>query len=91
MAELSMKRHQRAKQLVVFFGAAGIGTGGDWGADAVLRACCKVVCCPRGTDQRRGRVVLVDEHRTSWVSSALNGQQPCEEQLDLEQPTRPGD
>ncbi|GFH30469.1 hypothetical protein HaLaN_29334 [Haematococcus lacustris] len=28
MAELSMKRHKRAKQLVVFFGAAGIGTGG---------------------------------------------------------------
>ncbi|GFH20286.1 hypothetical protein HaLaN_17380 [Haematococcus lacustris] len=24
---------------------------------------------PRGTDQRRGRVVLVDEHRTSRVSS----------------------
>ncbi|GFH24719.1 hypothetical protein HaLaN_22569 [Haematococcus lacustris] len=28
MAELSMKRHGRAKQLVVFFGAAGIGTAG---------------------------------------------------------------
>ncbi|KAJ9526449.1 hypothetical protein QJQ45_009922 [Haematococcus lacustris] len=28
MAELSMKRHGRAKQLVVFFGAADIGTGG---------------------------------------------------------------
>ncbi|KAJ9512917.1 hypothetical protein QJQ45_029067 [Haematococcus lacustris] len=42
MAEVSMERHGRAKQLVVFFGAAGIGTGGGWGADAVLRACCKV-------------------------------------------------
>ncbi|KAJ9508420.1 hypothetical protein QJQ45_011950 [Haematococcus lacustris] len=42
----------------------------------VLRACCKVVCRPRGTDQRRGRVVLVDKHRTSRVSSAVNGQQP---------------
>ncbi|KAJ9531060.1 hypothetical protein QJQ45_000941 [Haematococcus lacustris] len=31
---------------------------------------------PRGTDQRRGRVVLVDEHRTTQVSSAVNGQQP---------------
>ncbi|GFH17261.1 hypothetical protein HaLaN_13853 [Haematococcus lacustris] len=31
MAEVSMKRHGRAKQLVVFFGAAGIGTGGGWG------------------------------------------------------------
>ncbi|KAJ9532399.1 hypothetical protein QJQ45_010476 [Haematococcus lacustris] len=58
-------RHKRTKQLVVFFGAATIGTRGGWGADAVLRACCKVVCRPRGTDQRRGRVVLVDEHRTT--------------------------
>ncbi|KAJ9527234.1 hypothetical protein QJQ45_025492 [Haematococcus lacustris] len=45
MAELSMERHGRAKQMVVFFGAAGIGTGGGWGADAVLRACCKVAPC----------------------------------------------
>ncbi|KAJ9507201.1 hypothetical protein QJQ45_004810 [Haematococcus lacustris] len=76
MEEVSMQRHGHAKQLVVFFGAASIGTGGGWGADAVLRACCKVVCRPRGTDQRRGRVVLVDEHRTTQVSSAVNGQQP---------------
>ncbi|KAJ9521360.1 hypothetical protein QJQ45_001278 [Haematococcus lacustris] len=76
MAEVSMERHARTKQLVVFFGTASIGTGGGWGADAVLRACCKVVCRPRGTDQRRGRVVLVDEHRTTRVSSAVDGQQP---------------
>ncbi|KAJ9522967.1 hypothetical protein QJQ45_023766 [Haematococcus lacustris] len=91
MAEMSMERHGSAKQLVVFFGAAGIGTGGGWGADAVLLACCKMVCRPRGTDQRRGRVLLVDEHRTSRFSSAVNGQQPCEEELDHEQPTRPAD
>ncbi|GFH08165.1 hypothetical protein HaLaN_03084 [Haematococcus lacustris] len=41
--EMAMKRHGRAKQLVVFFYAASIGTRGGWGADAVLRACCKVV------------------------------------------------
>ncbi|KAJ9507113.1 hypothetical protein QJQ45_004730 [Haematococcus lacustris] len=35
-----------------------------------------------GTDQLRGRVVLVDEHRTTRVSSGVNGQQPCEEELD---------
>ncbi|GFH12417.1 uncharacterized protein HaLaN_08102 [Haematococcus lacustris] len=46
MAEVSTERHGHAKQLVVFFGAAGIGTGGGWGADAVLRACCKVVLEP---------------------------------------------
>ncbi|GFH08003.1 hypothetical protein HaLaN_02897 [Haematococcus lacustris] len=27
MAEVSMERHGRAKQLVVFFGAASVGTG----------------------------------------------------------------
>ncbi|KAJ9517131.1 hypothetical protein QJQ45_009107 [Haematococcus lacustris] len=91
MAEVSMQRHGRAKQLVVFFGAAGIGTEGGWGADAVLHACCKVVCRPRGTDQRRGRVMLVDEHHTTGVSSAVNGKQPCEEELDHEQPTRRAD
>ncbi|KAJ9510858.1 hypothetical protein QJQ45_027732 [Haematococcus lacustris] len=91
MAELSMKRHSHAKQLVVFFGAATIGTGGGWGADAVLRACCKVVCRPRGAGQRRGRVVLVDEHRTSGVSSAVIGKQPCEEELDKLSATRPAD
>ncbi|GFH16604.1 hypothetical protein HaLaN_13051 [Haematococcus lacustris] len=35
MAEVSMERHGRAKQLVVIFGAAGIGTRGGWGADAL--------------------------------------------------------
>ncbi|KAJ9505755.1 hypothetical protein QJQ45_028243 [Haematococcus lacustris] len=89
VAEVSMKRHGHAKQLVVFFGAATIGTGGGWGVDAVLRACCKVVCRPRGAGQRRGRVMLVDEHRTSRVSSAVNGQQPCEEELDNLSATRP--
>ncbi|KAJ9528883.1 hypothetical protein QJQ45_000449 [Haematococcus lacustris] len=89
MAELSMKRHKRAMQLVVFFGAATIGTGGGWGADAVLRACRKVVCRPRGKDQDGGRVVLVDEHRTSQVSSAVNGKQPCEEELNTLSATRP--
>ncbi|KAJ9514133.1 hypothetical protein QJQ45_002234 [Haematococcus lacustris] len=89
MAELSMKRHNRAKQLVVFFGAASIGTRGGWGADAVLRACRKVVCRPRGAGQRRGRVVLVDEHRTSRVSSAVNGKQPCEVELNTLSATRP--
>ncbi|KAJ9518089.1 hypothetical protein QJQ45_009978 [Haematococcus lacustris] len=85
MEEVCMQRHGHAKQLVVFFGAATVGTGGGWGADAVPRACCKVVCRPRGTDQRRGRVVLVDEHRTSQVSSAVNGQQHCESALVVRQ------
>ncbi|KAJ9514462.1 hypothetical protein QJQ45_016204 [Haematococcus lacustris] len=80
MAEVSMERHGHAKQLVVFFGAASIGTAGGWGVDAVLRACRKV---------GRGRVVLVDEHRTTRVSSAVNGKQPCEEELNTLSATRP--
>ncbi|KAJ9532319.1 hypothetical protein QJQ45_010382 [Haematococcus lacustris] len=44
---------------------------------------------PRGPDQLRGRVVLVDEHRTSRVSSAVNGKQPCEVELDKLSATRP--
>ncbi|KAJ9510400.1 hypothetical protein QJQ45_015866 [Haematococcus lacustris] len=91
MAELSMKRNNHAKQLVVFFGAVGIGARGGWGADAMLRACCKVVCRPKGIDQRRGRVVLVDKHRTSRVSSAVNGRQPCDNQLNKHRITRPAD
>ncbi|KAJ9515449.1 hypothetical protein QJQ45_016502 [Haematococcus lacustris] len=91
MAEVSMERHGHAKQPVVLFGAASIGTRGGWGADAVLRACCTVVCRPRGTDQRRGRVVLVDGHGTTQVSSAVNGQQPCEWQLNNRRATRPAD
>ncbi|KAJ9509832.1 hypothetical protein QJQ45_011568 [Haematococcus lacustris] len=58
-------------------------------ADAVLRACRKVVCRPRGKDQDGGRVVLVDEHRTSRVSSAVNGKLPCEVELNTLSATRP--
>ncbi|KAJ9509569.1 hypothetical protein QJQ45_011220 [Haematococcus lacustris] len=46
---------------------------------------------PKGPDQQRGRVVLVDEHRTSRVSSAVNGQQPCESRLSKRRATRPAD
>ncbi|KAJ9527105.1 hypothetical protein QJQ45_025199 [Haematococcus lacustris] len=35
------------------------------------------------------RRVLVDEHRTTRVSSAVNGQQPCEEELNKLSATRP--
>ncbi|KAJ9506281.1 hypothetical protein QJQ45_000185 [Haematococcus lacustris] len=43
---------------------------------------------PKGAGQLRGRVVLVHELRTTRVSSAVNDQQPYEEELDHEQPTR---
>ncbi|KAJ9505112.1 hypothetical protein QJQ45_006551 [Haematococcus lacustris] len=42
-----------------------------------------------GKDQDGGRVVLVDEHRTSRVSSAVNSKQPCEVELNTLSATRP--
>ncbi|KAJ9507387.1 hypothetical protein QJQ45_006381 [Haematococcus lacustris] len=78
MAEVSMERHGHAKQLVVFFAQLALAQGG---AGVLMR--------PRGAGQRRGRVVLVDEHRTTRVSSAVNGKQPCEEELNKLSATRP--
>ncbi|GFH09640.1 hypothetical protein HaLaN_04820 [Haematococcus lacustris] len=91
MAEVSWKGHFCVQQLVVFFGTAGIGTQGGWGADAMLRASCKVVCMSESTDQRQARVVLVYEFSKSRATSAVNGQQPREEQLDKHKPTGPAD
>ncbi|KAJ9531556.1 hypothetical protein QJQ45_014980 [Haematococcus lacustris] len=45
-ASVSQQEWGTRKQLVVFFGNAGIGTRGGWGAKAVLQACRKVVECP---------------------------------------------
>ncbi|GFH16224.1 uncharacterized protein HaLaN_12605 [Haematococcus lacustris] len=87
----SQKRWGTRKQLVVFFGNAGIGTRVGWGAKAVLRACRKVVERPNSgkpTDRVPGKVVTVDEFRTSRVSSAMNTPLPCEVELDRSKPTR---
>ncbi|KAJ9530397.1 hypothetical protein QJQ45_000770 [Haematococcus lacustris] len=90
----SQKRWGTRKQLVVFFGNAGIGTRGGCGAKAALQACRKVVeraNSGRPTDRVPGKVVTVDEFRTSRVSSAMNSPQPCGEELDRSKPTRPED
>ncbi|KAJ9531087.1 hypothetical protein QJQ45_000869 [Haematococcus lacustris] len=63
-------------------------------AKAVLQACRKVVeraNSGKPTDRVPGKVVTVDEFRTSRVSSILNSPQPCEEELDSSKPTRPKD
>ncbi|GFH07907.1 hypothetical protein HaLaN_02784, partial [Haematococcus lacustris] len=88
----SQQRWGTRKQLVVFFGNAGIGTWGGWGVNAVLQACRKVVERPNSgkpTDRVPGKVVTVDEFRTSRVSAAMNSPQPCERKLDCSKPTRP--
>ncbi|KAJ9525801.1 hypothetical protein QJQ45_009319 [Haematococcus lacustris] len=93
-ASVSQQEWGARKQLVVFFGNVGIGTRGGWGAKAVLQACRKVVeraNSGKPTDRVPGRVVTVDEFRTSRVSSILNSPQPCEEELDSSKPTRPED
>ncbi|GFH21699.1 uncharacterized protein HaLaN_19057, partial [Haematococcus lacustris] len=91
-AMVSQQRWGTRKQLVEFFGNAGIGTGGGWGAKAVLQACRKVVESPNSfkpTDRVKGKVVTVDGFRTSRVSSAMNSPKPCEAELDRSKPTRP--
>ncbi|KAJ9505448.1 hypothetical protein QJQ45_028706 [Haematococcus lacustris] len=65
---------------------------GGWGANAVLPACLKVVERPNSgkpTDRVSGKVVTVDDFRTSRVSAAMNSPQPCERKLDRSKPTRP--
>ncbi|KAJ9524108.1 hypothetical protein QJQ45_022528 [Haematococcus lacustris] len=91
-ASVSQQEWGARKQLVVFFGNASIGTRGGWGAKAVLQACRKVVERPNSgkpTDRVPGRVVTVNEVRTSRANSILNSPQPCEEELDSSKPTRP--
>ncbi|KAJ9533533.1 hypothetical protein QJQ45_026578, partial [Haematococcus lacustris] len=83
MAEVSMERHKRVKQLVVFFGAAGVGTRGGRGADAVLRAGCKVVSRSRGTSERLVRVVLV-------VAPRILPQPPCSQAASQPAASEPG-
>ncbi|KAJ9519778.1 hypothetical protein QJQ45_013455 [Haematococcus lacustris] len=93
-ADVSQQQWGTRKQLVVFFGNAGIGTRGGWGAKAVLQACRKVVERPNSgkpTDRVQGKVVTVDEFRTSRVSSAMHSPQPCEAGLGRSKPTRPDD
>ncbi|KAJ9513131.1 hypothetical protein QJQ45_029378, partial [Haematococcus lacustris] len=90
-ASVSQQQWGPRKQLVVFFGNAGIGTRGGWGAKAVLQACRKVVeraNSGKSTARLPGKVVTVDEFRASRVSSIMTCPQPVEKQLDNSKPTR---
>ncbi|GFH15806.1 hypothetical protein HaLaN_12107 [Haematococcus lacustris] len=76
-AMVSQQRWWTRKQLVVFFGNAGIGTRGlpQGGGEAKSG---------KQTDKLPGKLAAVDE-----LSSAVNSPQPCEEELDRSNPTRP--
>ncbi|KAJ9518129.1 hypothetical protein QJQ45_010118 [Haematococcus lacustris] len=57
----------------------------------IYQACRKVVeraNSGKPTDRVKGKLVTVDDIRTSRVSSAMNSPQPCEEELDRSKPTR---
>ncbi|KAJ9527760.1 hypothetical protein QJQ45_000320 [Haematococcus lacustris] len=84
MAEVSMERHGRAKQLVVFFGAAGIGTKGGWGAGAVLRACCKVP----GNSQAAARPAASEPGPSSPLPAKRSKRTKVEQPAEPTQPTK---
>ncbi|KAJ9517255.1 hypothetical protein QJQ45_009132 [Haematococcus lacustris] len=75
---------------------AALGAGnfsqGGWKAGAVREGFRRVVEQPSrpGTDPRPDRLVIVDEFRTSRVSSSVHARQPCELHLPPNQP-RPAD
>ncbi|KAJ9507461.1 hypothetical protein QJQ45_006462 [Haematococcus lacustris] len=85
MAEVAMERHGRAKQLYVFFGAAGIGTGGGWGADAVLRACCKVAPC---TSQAATQPAVSEPGPSSPLPAKHSNRTEAEQAAAPTQPTK---
>ncbi|KAJ9533386.1 hypothetical protein QJQ45_026388, partial [Haematococcus lacustris] len=75
----------------VYLGACNFSQGG-WKAGAVRAGFRKVVEQPSrpSTDPRPDRLVIVDEFRTSRVSSSVHARQPCELHLPPDQP-RPAD
>ncbi|KAJ9525651.1 hypothetical protein QJQ45_003331 [Haematococcus lacustris] len=77
--------------VAVFLGA-GCFSGGGWKAKAVWDGFRKVVEQPSrpSTDPRPDRLVIVDEFRTSRVSSSVHARQACELHLPDDQP-RPED
>ncbi|KAJ9522328.1 hypothetical protein QJQ45_008184 [Haematococcus lacustris] len=91
-ASVSQQQWGPGKQLVVFFGNAGIGTQGGWG-----QGCAAGLTQGGGEGQQRqanrqgARQGGDSEFRTSRVSSIMNSPQPCEEELDSSKPTRPED
>ncbi|KAJ9505631.1 hypothetical protein QJQ45_009032 [Haematococcus lacustris] len=91
MKWVSRQHYHQERGVAVFLGAGNFSQGG-WKAGAVRAGFRKVVEQPSrpGTDPRPDRLVIVDEFRTSRVSSSVHARQPCEMHLPPNQP-RPAD
>ncbi|KAJ9516098.1 hypothetical protein QJQ45_024527, partial [Haematococcus lacustris] len=91
MKWVSRQHYHQERGVAVFLGAGNFSQGG-WKAGAVRAGFRKVVEQPSrpSTDPRPDRLVIVDEFRTSRVSSSVHARQPCELHLPANQP-RPAD
>ncbi|KAJ9525831.1 hypothetical protein QJQ45_009293 [Haematococcus lacustris] len=91
MKWVSRQHYHQERGVAVFLGAGNF-SGGGWKAKAVRDGFQKVVEQPSrpSTDPRPDRLVIVDEFRTSRVSSSVHARQACELHLPDDQP-RPED
>ncbi|KAJ9533732.1 hypothetical protein QJQ45_026814 [Haematococcus lacustris] len=91
MKWVSRQHYHQERGVAVYLGAGNFSQGG-WKAGAVRAGFRKVVEQPSrpSTDPRPDRLVIVDEFRTSRVSSSVHARQPCELHLPANQP-RPAD
>ncbi|KAJ9531125.1 hypothetical protein QJQ45_000881 [Haematococcus lacustris] len=91
MKWVSHQHYHQERGVAVFLGAGNFSQGG-WKAGAVRAGFRKVVEQPSrpSTEPRPDRLVIVDEFRTSRVSSSVHARQPCELHLPDDRP-RPAD
>ncbi|KAJ9523834.1 hypothetical protein QJQ45_020041 [Haematococcus lacustris] len=91
MKWVSRQHYHQERGVAVFLGAGNFSQGG-WKAGAVRAGFRKVVEQPSrpSTEPRPDRLVIVDEFRTTRVSSSVHARQPCELHLPPDQP-RPAD
>ncbi|KAJ9517868.1 hypothetical protein QJQ45_004192 [Haematococcus lacustris] len=91
MKWVSRQHYHQERGVAVFLGA-GCFSGGGWKANAVREGFRRVVEQPSrpSADPRPDRLVIVDEFRTTRVSSSVHARQPCELHLPNDRP-RPED
>ncbi|KAJ9518653.1 hypothetical protein QJQ45_018666 [Haematococcus lacustris] len=91
MKWVSRQHYHQERGVAVFLGAGCFSQGG-WKANAVREGFRRVVEQPSrpSADPRPDRLVIVDEFRTTRVSSSVHARQPCELHLPNDRP-RPAD